>query len=85
MRTVTLTGRSSSACLFNLVISVSTSVRERPDQRIVSEKMRGLLVCVLAGLVSGSLGLYSKGDAVIDLTPANFDSKVLKNELQSAR
>jgi len=42
--------------------------------------MRGLLVCVLAGLVSGSLGLYSKGDAVIDLTPANFDSKVTNGE-----
>jgi len=34
----------------------------------------------LAGLVSGSLGLYSKGDAVIDLTPANFDSKVTNGE-----
>ena len=34
------------------------------------------MLLVLLGLVGGSMGLYSKGDAVVDLTPANFDKQV---------
>jgi len=35
---------------------------------------------LVLGLVGGSMGLYSKGDAVIDLTPANFDKQVTNGE-----
>jgi len=37
----------------------------------------GVLLC---GLVSGSYGLYSKGDAVVDLTPSNFDKLVTNGD-----
>jgi len=39
-----------------------------------------MMLLVLLGLVGGSMGLYSKGDAVVDLTPANFDKQVTNGE-----
>merc|ERR1719369_333334 len=39
-----------------------------------------MLVLVLLGLIGGSVALYSAGDSVIDLTPANFDKLVLKGD-----
>ena len=34
-------------------------------------------VLLLLGAVGTSLALYSKGDAVVDLTPSNFDKEVI--------
>jgi protein disulfide-isomerase A6 len=37
-------------------------------------------VLLLLGAVGTSLALYSKGDAVVDLTPSNFDKEVINGD-----